>query len=369
MTPRIDPGPAFCHFPAPMRDLLPDKRPALALAPMQDITHLAFMRTLVSRSLPDWFVTEFFRAHSASTLEKHILRAVREHGTGRPVFAQIIGAEAGGILRTARELAAHPIAGIDLNLGCPSPTVCRKRAGAGLLRQPAALAELLGRLRDGIAGVFTVKTRLGHASAEEFSGLLEIFRPLGLDGVTVHARTVLQGYRGPVDHARVRQAVDALDCPVLANGNIVDVATGLAYQRLSGAAGLMVGRGAIRNPWIFGQLRAAWENRPPQTPVGRDLLRFIEELWENVARESPVYEPEKHVNHMKRSVCYICHGLGEAFEHELRRSRSPEGFWEICRRHLDHAEPLPAQPPPDSHLFSGFRALVDDAADSSHSPA
>ncbi|MCU0781178.1 MAG: tRNA-dihydrouridine synthase family protein, partial [Akkermansiaceae bacterium] len=240
-----------------MREFLPTRRPALALAPMQDITHLAFMRALVPRSLPDWFVTEFFRVHPDSSLEKPILKAILEHQTGRPVFAQIIGGDAESILRAARQLARYPIAGIDLNLGCPAPVVCRKRAGGGLLRQPERLGELLARLRAGIAGCFTVKTRLGVAEPDEFGRLLDVFLPIGMDGLTVHARTVAQGYQGPVAHGWVREAVRVMPCPVVANGNIVDVATGLAYQRLSGAAGLMVGRGAIRNPWLFAQLRAA----------------------------------------------------------------------------------------------------------------
>lgn len=344
-----------------MRALLPNHRPALALAPMQDITHLAFMQALVPRSLPDWFVTEFFRVHPDSSLEKPILKAILEHNTDRPVFAQMIGGDVASMVRVAGELGRYPIAGIDLNLGCPAPIVCRKRAGGGLLRQPERLGDILARLRAGIAGCFTVKTRLGYEHADEFGRLLEIFRPLGLDGLTVHARTVAQGYQGAVAHGWVREAVAAMPCPVVANGNIVDVATGLAYQRLTGAAGLMVGRGAIRNPWMFDQLRAAWGEDTAVIPTHRHLLRFVEDLWEGMAAADPRYHPHKHVQRMKRTVGYICHGLGEGFEHDLRRSREVGEFWAICRRHLEHDAPLPARPPGDSRLFSGFRGLLDDA--------
>src|SRR5215217_9592020 len=104
-----------------MRDLLPTDRPALVLAPMQDVTDLPFMRVLARRGAPDWFVTEYFRVHPDSSLNRYILRSISENETGKPVFAQMIGRDIPALLRTARELAKYPIAGLDLNLGCPAP--------------------------------------------------------------------------------------------------------------------------------------------------------------------------------------------------------------------------------------------------------
>ena len=112
-----------------MRDFLLSHRPALVLAPMQDVTDLPFMRVLARRGAPDWFVTEYFRVHPDSCLHRYILRSIVENETRRPIFAQMIGRDLPGLIRTARELARHPIAGVDLNLGCPAPIVCRKDAG------------------------------------------------------------------------------------------------------------------------------------------------------------------------------------------------------------------------------------------------
>ncbi len=232
-----------------MRLLLPPHRPALVLAPMQDISDLPFMRVLARRSLPDWFVTAYFRVHPESKLNRQILRAIVENPTNRPVFAQLIGRDVPSLVRSAADLAAYPIAGIDLNLGCPAPIVCRKDAGGGLLRNPQALHRILGGLRAAIPGLFTVKTRVGYTHHDEFAHLLEIFRSHAIDGLTIHARTVREGYQGPVHIACVRSAVSAMACPVIANGNIVDVPTALAYHRQTAAAGLMIGSGAIRNHW------------------------------------------------------------------------------------------------------------------------
>lgn len=345
-----------------MRELLPSHRPALVLAPMQEITRLPFMRVLARRGAPDVFVTEYFRVHSASRLDPTLLRAITEHATGRPVLAQLIGDDLPSLIRAARGLATYPCAGIDLNLGCPAPIVCRKNAGGGLLRDPERLRRLLGDLRAAIPGRFTVKTRLGYADAAEFPTLLEIFRASGIDALTIHARTVKQSYHGAVATGWVRAAVAVMPCPVIANGNIVDVATAREFHRRTGAAGLMVGRGAIRNPWIFAQLLAAWEGTAAPQPSHRDLLAYIGELCDETAAAAVDYCPLGHVQRMKRTLIYVCHGLADGFEYELRRCRTPDQLHEICRRHLDHPTPLPARPPQDSKIFNGFEDLL--AADS-----
>ena len=136
--------------------------PLTALAPMQDVTDLAFMqRHRPLRARPTYFFTEFFRVHAQSRPEKHILRSITENATGRPVFAQLIGESVPDILRTVRELLAYPVAGIDLNLGCPAPKIYRKNVGGGLLRDPARIDEILGALRAAVPGLLTVKMRVG----------------------------------------------------------------------------------------------------------------------------------------------------------------------------------------------------------------
>jgi tRNA-dihydrouridine synthase C len=342
-----------------MRDLLPSDRPALVLAPMQDVTDLPFMRVIARRGAPDWFVTEYFRVHPESCLNRYILRSIVENETGRPVFAQMIGRDLPSLVRTARELARHPVAGIDLNLGCPAPIVCRKDAGGGLLRSPETVNRLIGSLREAIPGKFTVKTRLGYTTADEFPELLEIFRSHAIDGLTIHGRTVVDRYQTPVRPDYVQMAVRSMPCPVIANGNVVDVETGLAYLAQTAAAGLMVGRGAIRNPWIFSQLAAAFTGAPAADPTYQDLWEYVLELYDEIARETPKFNPPAHVQRMKKTLAYISHGLEGDFEHDMRRAKTPEDFQEICRRHLDHDLPLPAKPPVGSKLFCGFETLAE----------
>src|SRR6185436_2018076 len=140
--------------------------------------------------------------------------------TGQPVVAQMIGNDIPALVRTARELSKHPVAAIDLNLGCPAPIVYRKCAGGGLLREPGRVDSILGALREAIPTRFTVKTRIGFDSPEVFSDLLPIFAKHSLDLLTVHGRTVKEMYRTEVHYDYIARAVAAVRCPVLANGNV-----------------------------------------------------------------------------------------------------------------------------------------------------
>ena len=343
---------------AALQAFLPAERPALVLAPMQDVTDLAFMRVVSRRGNPDWFVTEYFRVHPHSRLEPHIVRSITENETGRPVFAQMIGQDVDELTRTARELEQLSVAGIDLNLGCPAPVVCKKNAGGGLLRDPDQVDLILGRLRDAVEGRFTVKTRIGYDSPQEFEGLLTVFSKHNIDGLTIHGRTVKERYQTPVHAECVSMAVEALSCPVIANGNVVDVETGLAYLEQTRAAGLMIGRGAIRNPWIFQQLGQAFTDKPVIEPTLRDLLTYIEELYQEIASERPNFKELSHVQSMKKTPAYISHGLEGPFEHEIRRVNTPQEFFAVCHKHLDRDGPLPARPPEDSKLFCGFDGLL-----------
>src|SRR5207302_4836474 len=147
-----------------IQELPTNPQPLLALAPMQDVTDLPFLKLIAGYGGADVYFTEYFRVHATSRLEKHILQSITENPTGRPIIAQMIGNDIPSLVRTARELQEYPIVAVDLNLGCPAPVVYRKCAGGGLLREPQRVAAILGALRDAISIKFTVKTRIGFDS-------------------------------------------------------------------------------------------------------------------------------------------------------------------------------------------------------------
>jgi tRNA-dihydrouridine synthase len=292
----------------------------------------------------DVYWTEYFRVHGDSRPERWILDSIARNPTGRPVVAQLIGNDAAALARTARELQRYPIAAIDLNLGCPAPVVYRKCAGGGLLRDLHRIDALLGALRQAVAVPFTVKTRIGFASPAEFDDLLALFARHEIDLLTVHGRTVTQMYRPGVRYDLIAQAARALRCPVLANGNVHSAEQALAVLAETGARGLMIGRGAIRNPWLFEQIRQRQLGGAVTLPTGRDVLDYIRQLWESQA--TPEAGESAQVQRLKKFMNFIGEGVppAEKFLHEIRRAATRREFFRICETFLDHDRPISLEP-------------------------
>jgi tRNA-dihydrouridine synthase len=323
--------------------LLRGNTPMLALAPMQDVTTLQFMRVVARRGGPDVYWTEYFRVHGDSRPEKWILDSITQNPTGKPVVAQIIGNDIPALVRNAKLLQKYPVAAIDLNLGCPAPVVYRKCAGGGLLREPGKIDAMLGALRDAVTIPFTVKTRIGFESPDEFDELLPVFAKHPIDLLTVHARTVKQMYRPGVRYDLIARAARELRCPVLANGNIHSATQAQALLVETGARGLMIGRGGIRNPWLFDQIRRQLRGEKIKLPAGRDVLAYIRELWENEI--TPEVKESAQVQRMKKFMNFIGEGIGEKFLFEIRRVATTADFFRVCEEFLNHDEPLTLAPP------------------------
>lgn len=289
----------------------------LSLAPMQDVTDLALMRTLCRvGTLPDFFTTAYFRSTAtACALAEANLRCVLENETGVPVVAQLAGSEAEPLVRDARVLLALPVAGINLNAGCPSPLVNRHGAGAALLRDPERFSRVLMELRQVVPeGMFSVKCRVGWESAAEFPALLERIAAARPDLVIVHGRTRCQVYGGAVDRDAVRLAVEYLDCPVLGNGDIVSRQQGMSWLQDVCPAGLSLGRGAVRNPFLFRELRGGM---PATDEEMRGYFRVLVEETARVLHSRRT--PAGHCNRMKKYLAFCYPDFSPEQEYALRR--------------------------------------------------
>lgn len=324
--------------------LLRSDAPLTALAPMQDVTTLQFMRVIDRYGGPEVYWTEYFRVHGDSRPEKWILDSITKNPTGKPVVAQLIGNDIPALVRNAKLLQKFPVAAIDLNLGCPAPIVYRKCAGGGLLREPAKIDAILGALRDAVTVPFTVKTRIGFESAAEFDALLALFAKHPIDLLTVHARTVTQMYRPGVRYDLIAQAAKELKCPVLLNGNVFSATQAKQLLAETKVRGLMIGRGAIRNPWLFDQIRAELRSDPVKLPTGRELLAYIHELWDNEI--TPGVKESAQVQRMKKFTNFIGEGIHGKFLHDIRRVATTADFWRVCEEHLEHDRPMPLEPQP-----------------------
>jgi len=326
------------------KQLLDSERPWTSLAPMQDVTNLRFWRLMAEYGGPDVYFTEYFRVTDTSILYPEILSSITENPTGRPIVAQMIGNDIPQLVRTARELQKYPVAAVDLNLGCPAPIVYRKCAGGGLLRDPARVDRILGELRNAIDIPFTVKTRIGFDDPAVFDELLPIFARHSLDLLTIHGRTVKEMYRSAVHYEYIARAAAELECPVVANGNVHSAAHAEEILGSTNADGVMIGRGAIRNPWIFHQIRQHNAGEPVFVPAGHDVFGYIRRLFAAITDEDA---PENaRVQRVKKHLNFLGAGVDPegCFLHDMRRCGSESELWSVCARFLDHDRPMPLEP-------------------------
>ncbi|MBR3925633.1 MAG: tRNA-dihydrouridine synthase family protein [Akkermansia sp.] len=285
---------------------------------MQDVTDLAFMRTLARiGSLPDLFVTAYFRSTPTTcAIAEANLRCIQENETGVPILAQLVGSESAPLMRDAERLLQLPVAGINLNAGCPSPLVNRHGAGAELLRNLTALQDCLQGLRRVVPeGMFSVKCRTGWADAAEFPAILSEISAASPDMVMVHGRTRKALYTAnSVNTEPVRMAVKHLNCPVLGNGDICTVAQAHEWMRTTTPAGVMIGRGAVRNPYIFRCLRGG---APPSADEMRFYFHVLIEETNRILHTKRT--PAGHCNRMKKYLAFCYEDFTPEQEHTLRR--------------------------------------------------
>lgn len=252
----------------------------LMLAPMQGVTNRAVRQVFVDWVRPDVVFSEFMRvkhAEGAQRLSHGDLLDAKPHGKGVPLIVQLIGRDLEPLVEGAHEAQAAGAVHINLNMGCPYGRM-NVGCGGGMLERPGELPSILRALREAVTGTFSVKVRCGYSDPEQIFSLLPMFEDAGVDFLALHARTVVQRYDGEADHSVTARVVKATRLPVIANGDIdsVDVARRVLGQ--TGAAGLMMGRGAMRDPLLFERLRG----RAPEVPSREASLeshqRFLRAL-------------------------------------------------------------------------------------------
>ena len=235
----------------------------LYLAPMARHTDVAF-RQLCKEQGADVMVTEFVQSEALIRDNVKAWEMVDFTEGQRPMGVQIFGATPASMAKAARLVCDRMRPDfLDLNFGCPAHKVIEQNAGSGLLRCTPLLYDLVKSVKDAIPDVpLTAKMRLGwdHSTivAVEVAGRLQ---ELGVEALAVHGRTKEQGYSGEAHWGWIGQVAAAVDIPVIGNGDVKDGASALRRRQETGVSGLMIGRAALGNPWIFAQIKAAMEGR------------------------------------------------------------------------------------------------------------
>ena len=251
------------------------------LAPMQGLTNGALRSLFVAWVRPDVVWTEFMRVNPVSAKKRLTpgdLREIAPSEGGVPLVVQLIGHGREALVSAAQSAQDAGAVHINLNMGCPYGRMTSGLTGGGMLKRPELLEEIIPALRETIEGSFSVKLRAGYEDLREVFSLLPLFEAARVDFLVLHPRTVRQAYNGQADHGITAEVVQRTGIPVIANGDIRSSAAGLRVLRETGAAGLMLGRGAIGEPMLFERLRGRACAEPGLAERRSLLHRYLSDL-------------------------------------------------------------------------------------------
>lgn len=278
----------------------------LMLAPMQGLTNRALRAYFIEHVRPDVIFTEFMRVNTAPAgagLTAADLRDVATEQEGVPLVVQLVGHERETLVLAARVAQEAGAAHINLNMGCPYGRMGGGLTGGGMLRCPDDLAEVIPALREAIDGSFSVKIRTGYDDPEQILSLLPLFESSGVDFLVLHPRTVVQKFDGVADHGVTAQVVRETRLPVIANGDIRSAADGGRVLGETGAAGLMLGRGAIADPALFRRLRGVVNREPGREERRTEVGRYLREMLTRYGQLS--CDDTQVLNKVKEIIAYL----------------------------------------------------------------
>ena len=235
------------------------------LAPMQGLTNRALRDVYGQLAKPDVLFTEFVRVrpNAKKVIADSDFVEATTRVPGIPLVVQVIGCADDGVVAAVGDLVARGVEHINVNMGCPFGRMTSVLAGGGMFKYPETVYPMLAALREIVPGSLSVKTRLGIDDQREIFSVLDSFAKANIDFMIVHSRTVKQKYKGEADHDLSRQIVQAAGIPVIANGDIRSVDDATRVLKQTGAAGLMLGRGAIADHKLFDRMR----NKAPAEPT------------------------------------------------------------------------------------------------------
>ncbi len=259
--------------------------PPVMLAPMAGITDLPF-RTLVAKFGAGMVVSEMVASHDMLNARPGS-REKAELGLGAVNAAvQLAGREAAPMAEAAKMVAGQGARVIDINMGCPAKKVTQGYSGSALMRDPDHALTLIEAVVRAVDIPVTLKTRLGWDDGMMNAPLIAArAETAGIQQIVVHGRTRCQFYKGRADWAAIRAVKEAVSVPVIVNGDIVDAQTAHKALDLSGADGVMIGRGAQGRPWLLAEVaHALYGTTAPERPSGAAFAEMVMVHYEETLR-------------------------------------------------------------------------------------
>jgi tRNA-dihydrouridine synthase B len=257
--------------------------PPFALAPMAGMTDTAFRRLVKRMGGCGLVVSEMVSSEGLVRGIDRTLEYAEYTEEERPVSIQIFGGDPEKMAAAAQVVEGIGADIVDVNMGCPVPKIAKHNAGCSLMREPEHAADVVRAMARAVKIPVTVKMRAGwDADAINAPDLARRMEDAGAAAVAVHGRTAAQSYSGVADWDLIARVADSLSIPVFGSGDCVDPEQLVNRLRVGGIAGVLVGRGALRNPWIFEQASAIAQGNTPRTVTpaerGQFLLDYIDLL-------------------------------------------------------------------------------------------
>jgi len=280
-------------------------RSPLILAPMSGVTCASFRRLIWANNPGDvgLFVSEFISVEGLTRGNPRSLQMMKFREFERPFSVQIFGSEPSRMVDAAKIVEDHGANVVDINCGCPVPKVVKKGGGCELMRQPEALGKILSSVSSAVSIPMTVKIRAGWDA--ESRNALEIGRiavDAGAQMLAVHGRTRTEGYRGRSDWDLIAEVANELPIPVVGSGDIVDYQSAKEAWK-SGVSGLMVGRAALLNPWVFGEISQGPDFVRPEDLATVDVLeQYLEYLQEDLPERAVIGRMKQLCSQVTRRV-------------------------------------------------------------------
>ena len=272
----------------------------VALAPMAGITDKPFRKVCLANGA-DYAISEMLTAQTKLWSSPKSASRLIFDAQESPKIVQIAGAEPALLSEAAASLESRGVDIIDINLGCPAKKVCGKFAGAALLEKPKKVFEIVRAVASAVTVPVTIKMRTGPEPSTrngvEIAGLVQ---EAGAQAISVHGRTRACRFLGTAEYQTIAEIKQAVDIPVLANGDITTVADALMVLEKTEADGLLIGRGAIGNPWIFAEIKAALRGDRRHAPSATQILKLFRfQLAEMHNFYGPVKGPKIARKHAK----------------------------------------------------------------------
>jgi tRNA-dihydrouridine synthase B len=296
-------------------------------APLEGITDECY-RLMMFKLYPEWdsMSCDFLRVPNPSPYpQKHIIkhygRSIYEHNEykNKNIY-QILTSPGAYTQRTVNDIQELGFEWLDLNLGCPSKTVCKNKGGSFLLSDLTLLKPIIREIRENFKHTFTCKIRVGYQDDHNFEDIIKLLSDEGVDAIKIHARTRAELYKGTANWDYVKRAVELTDTPIIGNGDIWTTGDIKRYFEYTGCHSVMLGRGALKTPW----LARDYKSGKTETPLERAIE--IKRYYEAFYKETLDFKPDEstRIKRIKSVSRYLFEDLenGDAFRRRVLLAKS-----------------------------------------------